>query len=173
VRCIDASAHRHTRYLPAALRHRCLQLVRDRWLGTTVPLVTTHGDYGLQHVFVRYPDPQITGIIDWEFMRMEDLPLVELLNLLVAVQMELSDGSHAEWLHHVLANLQTNGPDRQMISNYCQSMHLPAGSIQVVALIYLFRFLEAMNGHPVEKSQSVLDRLADTLNSTLNMTSLP
>jgi aminoglycoside phosphotransferase (APT) family kinase protein len=84
--------------------------LREALAGRTLSVCTVHGDFVPGNILVTPDGAALTGIVDWELAAHDDLPLLDLLLLLLCVRMvvhrcelgnivrALLDG--AEWTHH-------------------------------------------------------------------------
>jgi O-antigen/teichoic acid export membrane protein/aminoglycoside phosphotransferase (APT) family kinase protein len=84
--------------------------LRAALAGHTLSVCTVHGDFTPRNILVTPDGATLTGIVDWELAAQDDLPLLDLLLLLLCVRMvvqrcelgtivrALLDG--AEWTHH-------------------------------------------------------------------------
>jgi aminoglycoside phosphotransferase (APT) family kinase protein/O-antigen/teichoic acid export membrane protein len=84
--------------------------LREALAGRTLSVCTVHGDFTPRNILVTPDGAALTGIVDWELAAQDDLPLLDLLLLLLTVRMvvhrcelgtivrALLDG--AEWTHH-------------------------------------------------------------------------
>jgi aminoglycoside phosphotransferase (APT) family kinase protein len=84
--------------------------LREALAGRTLSVCTVHGDFTPRNILVTPDGATLTGIVDWELAAQEDLPLLDLLLLLLSVRTivhrcelgnivrALLDG--ADWTHH-------------------------------------------------------------------------
>lgn len=59
----------------------------DALAGRTIAAAWIHGDFTLGNILMRKDGSAVVGIIDWEFARPDDLPLVDVLQLLLTGRM--------------------------------------------------------------------------------------
>jgi aminoglycoside phosphotransferase (APT) family kinase protein len=90
--------------------------LREALAGRTLAVCTVHGDFAPRNILVTPDGATLTGIVDWERAAHDDLPLLDLLLLLLWVRMvvhrcelgnvmrALLDG--AEWTHHERALME-------------------------------------------------------------------
>jgi O-antigen/teichoic acid export membrane protein/thiamine kinase-like enzyme len=60
--------------------------LRETLLGRNLTLSWVHGDYWPGNILMLPEDLTVTGILDWEAARADDLPLLDLLNLLLSTR---------------------------------------------------------------------------------------
>jgi aminoglycoside phosphotransferase (APT) family kinase protein len=109
--------------------------LRAALAGRTLSVCTVHGDFTPRNILVSPDGATLTGIVDWELAAQDDLPLLDLLLLLLSVRMvvhrcelgtivrALLDG--AEWLHHERALVEA------------AELALPGDAIGMRALVLL------------------------------------
>ncbi|MCG3148415.1 MAG: hypothetical protein PCFJNLEI_01858 [Verrucomicrobiae bacterium] len=170
---LQAIANRYPEQLTPARCTRFINFARGRWLERAVPLVVAHGDFGLQHIFVEHPNPTITGVIDWETLRIGDYPMGDLLNLLVLSKLELGSDNHAAATLTTIDEIRTNTAERAWVTQYVDALSLPAGTTQIAAVLYLLRFLEVMQEHGEDRCAPVVEQLGSTVDHILSATNLP
>jgi O-antigen/teichoic acid export membrane protein len=59
----------------------------DAFAGRTIAATWIHGDFALGNILVRKDGSAVVGIVDWEFARPNDLPLIDVLQLLLSGRM--------------------------------------------------------------------------------------
>ncbi len=94
-----------------------------------------HGDYAPSNILVDPINDCITGIVDWDLAHPSDLPLLDLLHLLISVRMD----DQQEELGHVVANLlvESDWTPEEMKLIRAAEQDLPGSSLDLRSQLIL------------------------------------
>jgi len=134
------------RWPDAALLRDKLQLIetclRSQIAGRELPLVWTHGDYWPGNILVRPVDGRLRGIVDWDRASPQQLPLLDVLHLLVFTRMMQRRSNVGEELVSYFLPARFDPATRALIDQTLAQLRLPSDSafLHAATLLYWSRF---------------------------------
>ena len=109
---------------------------REALLGKIFPLVRTHGDLRSKHVQVD-GDGNVLGYLDWGSTEQQDLPLFDLLHLVIHERKQeagVKPGHAWRLLEGVGGELRAH--ERSALDSYSAALNLPQGVIRAIEDLY-------------------------------------
>jgi aminoglycoside phosphotransferase (APT) family kinase protein len=109
---------------------------RATLVGQTFPLVRTHGDLRSKHVQVT-PEGQVLGYLDWGSTTEQDLPLFDLLHLLIHERKQEADLTTGQAWHLLDDDHAGIRPHEQAaLDSYIQALNLPLPITAAIEALY-------------------------------------
>jgi len=112
------------------------QMARETLVGEVFPLVRAHGDLRSKHVQVE-KDGHVLGYLDWGTTEEMDLPLFDLLHLLIherKQEAELTPGEAWRLLEDSRSNLRPY--ERSALDSYAEALDLPPVVVNAIQGLY-------------------------------------
>jgi aminoglycoside phosphotransferase (APT) family kinase protein len=109
--------------------------LREALAGRTLSVSTVHGDYTPRNILVTPDGAALTGIVDWELAAQDDVPLLDLLLLLLTVRMVV----HRCELGHIVRALLDGAkwtPHEQALVDAVE-VALPGDAVGMRAMVLL------------------------------------
>ena len=113
-------------------------------LGSTLPLVWSHGDFSLKNLLVDETSLDILGVIDWDLSSKDSLPLIDLLHLLLRAKMNQAGMSFPDVLFKYLFPLRLDGAEGEILAEYVEALSIPPSLITSLSIMY---WVSRIHGH--------------------------
>jgi Phosphotransferase enzyme family len=107
----------------------------DAFVGKRLAVSWIHGDYVPSNILVDHATAQVTGIVDWELARPADLPLVDIVSLLLAARMQSSRNELGRVVSDWLAGARWTADEQRIVD--AVSLDLPGEAVDERALVLL------------------------------------
>ncbi len=106
--------------------------------GCEIPVVWLHGDYKLENLIIAAHDRSVRAVIDWELGVPVGLPLCDLFYLLIYQRITTGDAADVlECVQHPLFDDQWSATEKEMLSNYVESLRVPAALQPIAAAVFV------------------------------------
>jgi aminoglycoside phosphotransferase (APT) family kinase protein len=135
----DLSRHAGVRRRRAWRLGRLRDELHRAVIGRTVSAAWIHGDYWLGNVLVEEASPEPRGIVDWDDAASGELPLHDLLHLLLYTRRLLTGQELGEIVSRQLAGGEWSGSERRLLERYGSWCHGGALSDRHAVLLYWLR----------------------------------
>lgn len=109
--------------------------LRDALAGRTLAVSWVHGDFAPGNILATPDGATLTGIVDWESARPADLPLLDLLQLLLSTRMSVQGRELGDVVRALLDGSEWS-PDEQALLDAARSA-LPGDAVEMRALVLL------------------------------------
>jgi aminoglycoside phosphotransferase (APT) family kinase protein len=143
-RWVDGQLHdlsRHTSVGPG--RARCLTRLRDELhravIGRTFSVTWIHGDYWLGNVLIEEASPRPSAIVDWDDAASGELPLHDVLHLLLYTRRLLTGQELGPIVSWQLAHGEWSASERRLLERYGSWCHGGTLSDRHALLLYWLR----------------------------------
>ena len=111
-------------------------LLSMRLINHMVPLVTSHGDYSYGNIIVSLRDFNISGIIDWDKSKENQLPLIDLLHLLTTKNKHVNEKYLGKYILYVLLPNRIRGWEKQLVTDYLHKINFDISLWDVLVVVY-------------------------------------
>jgi hypothetical protein len=109
--------------------------LRTALAGRTLSVCTVHGDFTPRNILVTPGGATLTGIVDWELAAQEDLPLLDLLLLLLCVRMVVHRCELGNIVRALLDGAEWTRHERALVE--AAELALPGDAVGMRALVLL------------------------------------
>lgn len=115
--------------------------------GNTLFLTVSHGDYGYGNILVHPATGRISGVIDWDTGREEDLPGIDYLNLVVQKKRSELGYSVAQAFTEATEEVLRNGAidDKNF---YASAFDITGGRLKIILYACLIRYMSRAAQYP-------------------------
>ena len=113
--------------------------LRQNLLNVDLTTTICHGDFSVDNLMMS--GTEVHGVIDWEFAKLEGLPLVDLLFFIVSIH-KFQDGiSLVEAMQRALIASEYSDLEKELLDKYCHRFGVSASLIKCFKLLTIFNFL--------------------------------
>ncbi len=121
------------------LRHRLHEALYKR----QVCVSWIHGDYSPANILFDSSGTSVSGIVDWDLARPNELPLIDLLHLLISIRMEIKKQEMGRVVSDLLVNRNWNPAELKLIQAVGQDLQGGAIDLQDLLLLTWLRHINA------------------------------
>lgn len=136
---------------------RIKAFIHGSMMGKTLPVVWGHGDYYHENILVEPKTFSLTGIIDWEHSRKKELPLLDLLYLLLKKEMLFQDADFSQAFIRHLLPLRFNKIGQEFIEAYMGRLKVDKGLLNTLSVMLWIRHLSERAAFSTPKAWSCLN----------------
>jgi aminoglycoside phosphotransferase (APT) family kinase protein len=115
--------------------HRLESDLGDALLGRRLAVSWIHGDFAPGNILFGGAPVRVTGIVDWELARPADLPLVDVVSLLLAARMQSSRRELGRIVSDWLAGARWTAAEQRILDE--AGAALPGETVDARALVLL------------------------------------
>lgn len=123
---------------------RLTSVLRKMALGARMPLVWSHGDFSLKNLLVDESHLGVLGMIDWDLSARDDLPLIDLLHLLIRVKMKERRMAFHDVLCNCLFPVNLEAGEKRTVAEYADALSVDASLITPLSIMY---WISRLHGH--------------------------
>ena len=113
-----------------------MDVMRERWLGVTLPLVFSHGDFQADNMILNPDTLRIQGVIDWDLSNDPALPLLDLLYLFLYAETMLGRGHFEDIFMRQFFPLRLDNGTMTVIDNYCRAIGISSDDILPLLIFF-------------------------------------
>ena len=112
-------------------------------IGREVCVSWIHGDYSPANILVDPSGSQVTGIVDWDLARSNELPLFDLLHLLISIRMESQKREMGRIVSDLLIKRDWSPAELKLIQAVGQDLRGSSIELQDLLLLTWLRHVNA------------------------------
>jgi aminoglycoside phosphotransferase (APT) family kinase protein len=131
----DWNAHRRNGQKHAPAIDRLETELHKALSGRTVTVSRTHGDFTPGNILMEEGGRRITGVLDWELSRQADLPLVDVIQFLLAGRMLTHKRELGDIMRDLLGTTSWTDEERQILAH--AQAALPGDTLDSRAMLLL------------------------------------
>jgi SAM-dependent methyltransferase len=149
---------------PRVAPTRIAKLVEQTWTSlesNALPLVWSHGDFWPGNLLSLGSCTRLTGVVDWEFVDSEGLPLMDLLQLLLYTKAMHTGKGYGSLLAERMSAGSFTSDEIPLIREYCDKLHIPNRAVWALAFMSWLDWVyrrTAVHGHLRSWQVNEIDR---------------